>query len=71
MDNQRDLFTLVEAQTLNDEIKQLTDLNQRLVEAAKKLGYADDVHEWDDAWSKMCKIMKECKEVGVALQTAS
>ena len=71
MDNQRDLFTLVEAQTLNDEIKRLTDLNQRLVLAAKELGYADDVHEWDDAWSKMCKIMKECKEVGVALQTAS
>jgi hypothetical protein len=59
MDNQSDLFTLVEAQTLNDEIKRLTDLNQRLVATAKELGYANDVHEWDDAWSKMCKIMKE------------
>ena len=59
MDNQSDLFTLVEAQTLNDEIKRLTDLNQRLVTVAKELGYADDTHEWDDAWSKMCKLMKE------------
>ena len=59
MDNQSDLFTLVEAQTLNDEIKRLTDLNQRLVATAKELGYADDVHEWDDAWSKMCKLIKE------------
>jgi len=62
MDNQSDLFTLVEAQTLNDEIKRLTDLNQRLVAAAKELGYADDVHEWDDAWSKMCKLIKEGKD---------
>jgi hypothetical protein len=59
MDNQPDLFTLVEAQTLNNEIKRLTDLNQRLVATAKELGYADDVHEWDDAWSKMCKLIKE------------
>ena len=71
MDNQPDLFTLVEAQTLIDEIKRLTDLNKRLVAAAKELGYADDVHEWDDAWSKMCKIMKECKDVGETLQTVS
>jgi hypothetical protein len=42
------------------EIKRLTDLNKRLVEAAKELGYADDTHEWDDAWSKMCKLFKEC-----------
>lgn len=41
------------------EIKRLTDLNKRLVEVAKELGYADDTHEWDDAWSKMCKLMKE------------
>jgi hypothetical protein len=41
------------------EIKRLKDLNQRLVAAAKELGYADDTHEWDDAWSKMCKLMKE------------
>jgi hypothetical protein len=71
MDNQPDLFTLVEAQSLNNEINRLKDLNQRLVAAAKELGYADDVHEWDDAWSKMCKIMKECKEVGETLQTVS
>ena len=68
---QPDLFTLVEAQSLNNEINRLKDLNQRLVAAAKELGYADDVHEWDDAWSKMCKIMKECKEVGVTPQTVS
>jgi hypothetical protein len=71
MNNQPDLFTLVEAQALNNEIKRLTDLNKRLVAAAKELGYADDVHEWDDAWSKMCKIMKECKDVGETLQTVS
>ena len=69
MVNQPDLFTLVEAQALKDEIKRLTDFNKRLVAAAKELGYADDVHEWDDAWSKMCKIMKECKDVGETLQT--
>ena len=68
--NQPDLFDVTQ-QPLIDEINRLTDLNQRLVAAAKELGYADDVHEWDDAWSKMCKLMKECKEVGVALQTAS
>ena len=68
--NQQDLFDVTQ-QPLVDEIKRLTELNQRLIAAAKELGYADDVHEWDDAWSKMCKIMKECKEVGVALQTAS
>jgi hypothetical protein len=68
--NQPDLFDVAQ-QPLVDEIKRLTELNQRLVAAAKELGYADDVHEWDDAWSKMCKIMKECKEVGETLQTAS
>jgi hypothetical protein len=41
------------------EIKRLTDLNRRLVAAAKELGSADDTHEWDDAWGKMCKLMKE------------
>jgi hypothetical protein len=41
------------------EIERLKDLNRRLVAAAKELGYADDVHEWDDAWSKMCKLIKE------------
>ena len=68
--NQPDLFDITQ-QPLIDEINRLTDLNQRLVAAAKELGYADDVHEWDDAWSTMCKIMKECKEVGETLQTAS
>jgi len=66
--NQPDLFDVTQ-QPLIDEINRLTDLNQRLVAAAKELGYADDVHEWDDAWSKMCKLMKECKEVGATLQT--
>ena len=42
------------------EIERLTDLNKRLVATAKELGYADDTHEWDDAWSKMCKLFKEC-----------
>jgi hypothetical protein len=41
------------------EIKQLKDLNQRLVTVAKELGAADDTHEWDDAWSKMCKLFRE------------
>jgi hypothetical protein len=41
------------------EIERLKDLNKRLVAAAKELGYADDAHEWDDAWSKMCKLIKE------------
>jgi hypothetical protein len=45
--------------TVEQEIQRLTDLNKRLVAAAKELGYADDAHEWDDAWSKMCKLMKE------------
>jgi hypothetical protein len=46
---------------LVDEIKRLTDLNRQLVAAAKELGAADDVHEWDDAWSKMAKLIKEVK----------
>jgi hypothetical protein len=41
------------------EIERLKDLNRRLVATAKELGYADDTHEWDEAWSKMCKLMKE------------
>jgi hypothetical protein len=45
--------------TVEQEIERLKDLNQRLVTVAKELGYADDTHEWDDAWSKMCKLMKE------------
>lgn len=59
MDNQPDLLTLVEAQPLKDEIKRLTELNRQLVAAAKELGAADDVHEWDDAWSKIAKLFKE------------
>jgi hypothetical protein len=46
--------------TIEQEIERLKDLNKRLVAAAKELGYADDTHEWDDAWSKMCKLFKEC-----------
>jgi coenzyme F420-reducing hydrogenase delta subunit len=41
------------------EIERLKDLNRRFVATAKELGYADDIHEWDEAWSKMCKLMKE------------
>ena len=59
MDNQPDLFTLVEAQSLNNEINRLKDLNQRLVAAAKELMEAPDVAEWDDAHSKLAKIIKE------------
>ena len=59
MDNYVDLFTLVEAQTLYDEIRQLKDLNRQLVAAAKELGAADDVHEWDDAWNKMAKLIRQ------------
>jgi hypothetical protein len=43
------------------EIDRLKDLNQRLVTVAKELGAADDTHEWDDAWSKMCKLFKEAR----------
>lgn len=56
---QPDLLTLVEAQPLNDKIKRLTDLNRQLVDAAKELGAADDVAEWDEAWSKIAKLFKE------------
>ena len=45
--------------TVEQEIDRLKDLNQRLVGVAKELGAADDAHEWDDAWGKMCKLMKE------------
>jgi hypothetical protein len=48
-------------QPLVDEIKRLRDLNSRLVAVARELGAADDTHEWDDAWSKMCKLFKELK----------
>jgi hypothetical protein len=41
------------------EIERLKDLNKRLVAAAKELGYADDTHEWDDAWSKLFAIITE------------
>jgi hypothetical protein len=41
------------------EVKRLTDLNHQLVTAAKELGAADDVAEWDDAWAKMAKLMRQ------------
>jgi hypothetical protein len=58
MNNQPDLFDAAQ-QFLIDEIKRLTDLNRQLVVAAKELGAADDVHEWDDAWAKMAKLMRQ------------
>jgi hypothetical protein len=58
MNKQPDLFDAAQ-QSLVDEIKRLTDLNRQLVAAAKELGAADDVHEWDDAWSKMAKLMRQ------------
>ena len=57
MDNQPDLFTLVEAQTLNNEIKRLTDLNKLLITLAQELMAAPDVAEWDDACSKLAKVI--------------
>ncbi len=57
MDNQPDLFTLVEAQSLNNEIKRLTDLNQLLITLAQELGAANDVAEWDDAWNRLAKVI--------------
>jgi hypothetical protein len=57
VDNQPDLFTLVEAQTLNNEIKRLTDLNKLLISLAQELGAADDVAAWDDAWNRLAKII--------------
>ena len=57
MDNQPDLFTLVEAQSLNNEIKRLTDLNRLLITLAQELGAANDVAEWDDAWSRLAKVI--------------
>ncbi len=58
MNNQPDLFDAAQ-QSLVDEIKRLTDLNRQLVAAARELGAADDVHEWDEAWSKMAKLMRQ------------
>ena len=57
MDNQLDLFTLVEAQSLNNEIKRLTDLNRLLITLAQELGAANDVAEWDDAWNRLAKVI--------------
>jgi hypothetical protein len=57
VDNQPDLFTLVEAQSLNNEIKRLTDLNQLLITLAQELGAANDVAEWDDAWNRLAKVI--------------
>jgi hypothetical protein len=59
MDNQPDLFVTAAQQPLVDEIKRLTELNRHLVAAAKELGAADDVAEWDEAWSKIAKLFKE------------
>jgi hypothetical protein len=59
MDNQLDFFVTAAQQPLVDEIKRLTELNRQLVAAARELGAADDVAEWDEAWSKMAKLFKE------------
>ena len=58
MDNQPDLFEAAQ-QSLVDEINRLKDLNRQLVAAAKELMKAPDVAEWDDAYSKLAKIIKE------------
>jgi hypothetical protein len=59
MDNQLDFFVTAAQQPLVDEIKRLTELNRQLVAAARELGAADDVAEWDNAWSKIAKLFKE------------
>lgn len=55
---QPDLFDVAQ-KPLVDEIKRLKDLNRQLVAAAKELGAAEDVGEWDEAWSKIAKLFKE------------
>ena len=55
---QPDLFDAAQ-QSLVDEINRLKDLNRQLVEAAKELMEAPDVAEWDDAHSKLAKIIRE------------
>lgn len=50
------------------EVKRLTDLNRQLVAAAKELGAADDVHEWDDAWAKMAKLMRQGEQNATSSQ---
>ena len=55
---QPDLFDVAQ-QSLVDEINRLKDLNRQLVAAAKELMDAPDVAEWDDAHSKLAKIIKE------------
>lgn len=55
---QTDLFDVAQ-QPLVDEINRLKDLNRQLVAAAKELMEAPDVAEWDDAHSKLFKIIKE------------
>ena len=55
---QPDLFDVAQ-QSLVDEINRMKDLNRQLVAAAKELMQAPDVAEWDDAHSKLAKIIKE------------
>ena len=55
---QPDLFDVAQ-QPLVAEIEKLKDLNRQLVAAAKELGAAEDVGEWDEAWSKIAKLFKE------------
>ena len=55
---QPDLFDAAQ-QSLVDEINRLKDINRQLVAAAKELMEAPDVAEWDDAHSKLAKIIKE------------
>jgi hypothetical protein len=59
MNSQLDFFVTADQQILVDEIKRLTELNRQLVAAARELGAANDVHEWDDAWAKMAKLMRQ------------
>jgi hypothetical protein len=65
MDNQLDFFVAAQQQPLLDEIKRLKDINLQLVTAAKELIAAPDVAEWDDACSKLAKIIIAEKNNGL------
>jgi hypothetical protein len=57
MDNQLDFFVAAQQQPLVDEIKRLSELNRLLITLAQELMAAPDVAEWDDACSKLAKVI--------------
>jgi hypothetical protein len=54
---QPDLFVAAAQQPLVDEIRRLTELNRLLIALAQELMAAPDVAEWDDACSKLAKVI--------------